>query len=161
MPTLGPALSTVLFALAALAPADALAQPGDPDATAEEARRLESYLVAPCCWTEPLDVHDSPLAHDLRDEISARLGRGEPALAIERDLVARYGERIRAVPSGIETVAGWGSASLALVGLALVVRRSRARSALPPPATTPSSSAAELDARLASELAALDDVDVV
>jgi hypothetical protein len=66
-------------------PADALAQPGDPDATAEEARRLESYLVAPCCWTEPLDVHDSPLAHDLRDEISARLGRGEPALAIERD----------------------------------------------------------------------------
>lgn len=163
MSTLRPALLAALFcALAALAPRGAGAQPRGEDATAAEARLLEGYLVAPCCWTEPLDVHDSPLAHELRDEISARLGRGEPALAIEQDLVARYGERIRAVPSGIETLAVWGIASLALVGLLLVVRRARAGGSTPPrvtpPPTTPAP--AELDARLASELAALDDIDV-
>ena len=49
---------------------------------------------------QTLDTHHSPLASELRDEISARTGAGEPMDAIEESLVERYGERIRAVPRG-------------------------------------------------------------
>ena len=64
------------------------------------ARELEGKLIAPCCWTQTLDIHDSPIAEQLRAEISQRLKRGEPAANIEDDLAARYGEKIRAVPRG-------------------------------------------------------------
>jgi cytochrome c-type biogenesis protein CcmH len=47
---------------------------------------------------QTLDVHESDLADKLRHEIDRRLSAGEPAQQIEDDLVARYGERIRAVP---------------------------------------------------------------
>ena len=62
------------------------------------ATELETRLFAPCCWVQTLDVHESELADKLRHEIERRLAAGEPALQIEDDLVARYGERIRAVP---------------------------------------------------------------
>ncbi|WP_437786388.1 cytochrome c-type biogenesis protein CcmH [Sorangium sp. So ce1097] len=62
-------------------------------------RALAARLLAPCCWDQTLDVHESEVARDLRREIRARLRRGEAADAIERDLVARHGERLRAAPS--------------------------------------------------------------
>ncbi|MBX3181568.1 MAG: cytochrome c-type biogenesis protein CcmH [Polyangiaceae bacterium] len=67
------------------------------------ADRLEGRLLAPCCWDtskQTLDIHDSPVANALKSEIRARLKAGETADAIEADLVARYGEKIRAVPEG-------------------------------------------------------------
>ncbi|WP_441291342.1 cytochrome c-type biogenesis protein [Sorangium sp. KYC3313] len=62
-------------------------------------RALAARLLAPCCWDQTLDVHESEVARDLRREIHARLRRGEAADAVEQDLVARYGERLRAAPS--------------------------------------------------------------
>jgi cytochrome c-type biogenesis protein CcmH len=62
-------------------------------------RALAARLLAPCCWDQTLDVHESEVARDLRREIHARLRRGEAADSIEQDLVARYGERLRAAPS--------------------------------------------------------------
>ncbi|WP_437587696.1 cytochrome c-type biogenesis protein [Sorangium sp. So ce1000] len=62
-------------------------------------RALAARLLAPCCWDQTLDVHESEVARDLRREIHARLRRGEAADAIEQDLVTRYGERLRAAPS--------------------------------------------------------------
>ena len=64
------------------------------------ARELEGKLIAPCCWTQTLDIHDSPIADQLRAEIATRLRAGEPAAQIEDNLAARYGEKIRAVPRG-------------------------------------------------------------
>ena len=67
------------------------------------AKRLEQRLLAPCCWDtskQTLDVHDSPIAIDLRREIKRRLKAGETPDAVEADLVNRYGEKIRAVPEG-------------------------------------------------------------
>ncbi|MCA9641554.1 MAG: cytochrome c-type biogenesis protein CcmH [Myxococcales bacterium] len=67
------------------------------------AKRLEQRLLAPCCWDtskQTLDVHDSPVATDLKREIKRRLKAGEQPDAIEADLVDRYGEKIRAVPEG-------------------------------------------------------------
>jgi cytochrome c-type biogenesis protein CcmH len=57
-------------------------------------------LLAPCCWNQTLDMHESDLASSLRGEVRARLHAGEPASTIEDDFVARYGERIRAVARG-------------------------------------------------------------
>ena len=88
---------------------------------------LEQRLVAPCCWVQTLDVHDSPVARDLRAEIRRRLQAGEPASRIEADLVERYGDRIRAMPPGnplAKTAAVvWAAVALAGVLLAVVVRR--------------------------------------
>ena len=61
---------------------------------------LEGRLLAPCCWTQTLDMHESELATSLRHEIRHRLSSGEAATAIEDDFAGRYGERIRAVPKG-------------------------------------------------------------
>jgi cytochrome c-type biogenesis protein CcmH len=97
------------------------AEPAPPSQAASELvdstpapgeRALAARLLAPCCWDQTLDVHESELARELRREIHARLRRGEAADAIEQDLVARYGERLRAAPS---------SGTLGKVALALLL----------------------------------------
>ncbi|MET0284536.1 MAG: cytochrome c-type biogenesis protein CcmH [Polyangiales bacterium] len=62
------------------------------------ADELYGRLLAPCCWNQTLDIHDSALATQLRIEIAERVARGEQALTIEDDLAERFGPRIRAVP---------------------------------------------------------------
>jgi cytochrome c-type biogenesis protein CcmH len=62
------------------------------------ATELETRLFAPCCYVQTLDVHESELADKLRHEIEQRIVAAEAPQHIEDDLVARYGERIRAVP---------------------------------------------------------------
>ncbi len=78
------------------------------------AKALEASLLAPCCFGGTLDVHDSEISRELRDEIEARVARGESTLAIESDLVSRYGPQIRAMPD-----AGAFSATMAVVMFAL------------------------------------------
>lgn len=75
-------------------------------------------LLAPCCWQQTLDVHESPLATELREEIRGRLIAHETPEAIETDMVSRYGDRIRAVPKGGDPRLPLG---LLTVGLALLV----------------------------------------
>ncbi|WP_438022703.1 cytochrome c-type biogenesis protein [Sorangium sp. So ce233] len=86
----------------------ARAEPATPSQAASELveaapapgeRALAGRLLAPCCWDQTLDVHESEVARDLRREIHARLRRGEAVDVIEQDLVARYGDRLRAAPS--------------------------------------------------------------
>jgi cytochrome c-type biogenesis protein CcmH len=97
------------------------------------ARALEGRLLAPCCWNQTLDIHDSELSRELHREITARLQGAESVEAIERDLVVRYGERIRAVPpsSPLSTVAlaTFLAIFLALIGLLRIARRWRDRAA--------------------------------
>jgi len=121
--------------------------------------RLEARLVAPCCWTQTLDNHESPVAHALREEIARRLGQGEAAAAIEADLVARYGPNIRATGDGVDLeaipVVGAAAAALAILLAALVsvrwVRRGRAIGMAA--AVAPSPAIADpLDERLDEEL---------
>jgi len=134
---------------------------GCADDGRSSALALEGRLIAPCCWTQTLDVHESELAKSLRDEIRERLTRGERADAVEEDLVQRFGERMRAVPKGkdprsfIPLVTGVAML-LAGVGLVLVVRRwtRRAARATGAPVTSPSRD--EYDERLDAELADMD-----
>ena len=66
------------------------------EATAATAHQLETRLIAPCCWRETLDIHQSPIADELRREIRQRLTAGESAEQVEAALVSRYGTKLRA-----------------------------------------------------------------
>lgn len=121
------AQAAIAASLLAVAPAFAQQGDHDPNAFVQGEKTLEGRLLAPCCWTQTLDIHESPLSTTLRLEIRRRLMAGEEATAIENDLVARYGERIRAVPKGgsLTGMGVWLSIAVALsgVGVALVVVR--------------------------------------
>lgn len=116
------------------------------------ARALEGRLIAPCCWTQTLDVHESEPASALRSEIAARLRQGQSSASIEADLAARYGARIHAVTPHadarpvIPAVTGAGMLASALA-LAAWGRRRKALAIAPErPA------ADDYDARLDAEL---------
>ncbi|HSK01675.1 MAG TPA: cytochrome c-type biogenesis protein CcmH [Kofleriaceae bacterium] len=149
-----PRLAPILLVLAALS--------GCRDAP-DPARELERRLLAPCCWRQPLRDHTSPLATELRAEIATRLRAGEPAGSIEADLVARHGDRIRALPEGGDPTWVVGAATgtavpLALAMIVVVLRRRRARGVAPvavAAATLPAEDEPYAD-RLDDELLAID-----
>jgi cytochrome c-type biogenesis protein CcmH len=112
------------------APAFAQQSATDTNAFVQGEKTLEGRLMAPCCWTQTLDIHESPVSTQLRLEIRKRLLAGEDAAAIENDMVARYGERIRAVPKGssLTGMGVWLSIAVALSGIGvgfIVVRWAR------------------------------------
>jgi len=118
-------------------------------------RAVYERLLAPCCWNQTLDIHDSPIATELRVEIEQRLARGEEARKVEDDLAKRFGERIRAVPRDFDPrdSMAWTLLSgmmLALCGLlALAWRWSRSQ---PVPAAPTPAFDAEYDEELEREL---------
>lgn len=96
------------------------------------ASQLEGQIMAPCCWTQTIDIHGSEIANALRREIRTRLRAGDTVDQIRDDLVSRYGPRILAVPPGnplkqLATLLALG-VLLAGGGAALFVRRWRRRS---------------------------------
>ena len=127
-----------------------------PGATA-----LEGRIIAPCCWNQTIDIHGSPASTALRAEIRRRLKSGETAETIEASLVARYGERIIAVPrgsrlgsTGVLLAIAMGAAGVFAFAL---LRRWRDRGAEPPKRDGDGvKSDQALDARVDAELAALD-----
>lgn len=132
---LSPSTRTVVRAAVLLLGLVCACAPASPQERLQgEIIRLEARLVAPCCWTQTLDNHESALARTLREEIVLRLGRGEDAGAIEADLVTRYGPRIRATGDGVDLnlvpIVGAVSALLAFLAATLLslrwVRRGRA-----------------------------------
>ena len=110
----------------------ALAAPGPLDALhGARSRMIESRLLAPCCWNQTIDIHDSEVSRTLHREIAQRVARGEAADAIEGDLVFRYGKRIHAVPpdSELPAVALWMLVVIELSGIGLLVVARRWRNA--------------------------------
>lgn len=69
---------------------------------ADPVGELEDRLFSPCCWRQSLRDHESPIATQLRAEIRQRITAGEAPANIEADFVRRYGEGIRALPSGTD-----------------------------------------------------------
>ncbi len=103
---------------------------------ADEARRIETRFMAPCCWHENLTVHDSPVARQLRAEVSERVAKGETEDRIVALFVDRYGERILAEPRGIAFgILTLTPVAVVFVALSLLIlwltKRSRRPMALP------------------------------
>ena len=125
-----PLVAYVAIALLVLTPGSANA------GVAIGPKGLEARLLAPCCYGGTLDVHDSELAHDLRKEIEDRMARGESAEVIEADFVARFGTRVRALPTEGALTTSFLVAFAAIVAAAgLLFWRIRARAAKTRPAS--------------------------
>lgn len=155
-----------LVALALLvttAPATlSVAQPAEDAPRSSGARALMARLLAPCCWRQTVDLHDSDVAAEMRREIQARLNGGEPAAAIEADFVRRYGPRVLALPgdtdpSGVLPAVVGAALVAALLGLVAWVRLGRdGRDAgRPPPNGERPTGGVDYDTRLDEELARL------
>ena len=99
------------------------------------ASAIEGRLMAPCCWTQTIDIHDSEIALSMRHEIRRRLRNGESAEAIQASFVERYGPKILAVQPnsqlknvfiGLSVVMGGAG-----VAAAMMIGRWRKQSAAP------------------------------
>lgn len=100
----------------------------DEAALTREVQAVAGKLMAPCCYSQQASVHQSDAAKEVRQDVRARLSRGESDVQILDAYVARYGKRILAEPPA----AGFDLAlyvfpvivfGLSLVAVALILRR--------------------------------------
>lgn len=63
-------------------------------------RKIQDRFIAPCCWSQSVAIHDSPVAREMRDEIVKLVSEGKSEEQIVDHYVARYGERILRQPRG-------------------------------------------------------------
>jgi cytochrome c-type biogenesis protein CcmH len=87
------ALAAVLLSAQA-----ALGQPAADPAQEKEAKEIETMVIAPCCWSQQVSVHQSPAADQMKKDIRAQLAEGNTRPQILDAFVAQYGERILAEP---------------------------------------------------------------
>ena len=66
----------------------------------QRVQRISDQLIAPCCWREPVSVHQSPEAALVRKQISSRVRLGFTDGQIVDELVRQYGKRIVRDPNG-------------------------------------------------------------
>jgi cytochrome c-type biogenesis protein CcmH len=97
-------------------------------------RKLEERFITPCCWSEPVSVHRSPLAEEMRGEIGAMVAAGKSDEEIVAHYVGKYGERVLVVPRGQRSF--WLTITpfvcLALAGAWLIRYLFRKRDSEPP-----------------------------
>lgn len=84
----------LLMALAPLWPADITLE------QQERAHKLETSLLAPCCWSEPVATHRSEISLSIKAEIEKLVGEGKTDREILDLYKSRYGMRIFVEPEG-------------------------------------------------------------
>ena len=62
--------------------------------------QVQQMLIAPCCYTQSIDVHMSAIAETMRQEVSEMVLRRVGKQKIFDHYKAIYGERILMVPDG-------------------------------------------------------------
>jgi cytochrome c-type biogenesis protein CcmH len=86
------AIAVLVLASAALA--------GPAGAQGTRAAALQRVLLAPCCWSEPVAVHRSEAALEMRAEIDRLVEEGKSDREILDYYKSRYGMRILIEPEG-------------------------------------------------------------
>ena len=75
-----------------------VAAPPDPQALELESRQIETMLIAPCCWTQQVSLHQSAAADEIKANIRKMLAQNMTRRQILDAYVAEYGDRILAEP---------------------------------------------------------------
>jgi cytochrome c-type biogenesis protein CcmH len=99
----------------------------------QQARELETRLIAPCCFTQQVSLHHSAASEEVRVDIRRRLTMGETPEQILHAYVERYGKHVLAEPPAegfdrVLYVLPPAAMVLTVLLLAAVVRRSTAQS---------------------------------
>jgi cytochrome c-type biogenesis protein CcmH len=63
-----------------------------------EAKQIETLLIAPCCWRQPIADHSSEAADQMKVEIRQMLEKGQDQKQILDHYVEQYGARILSIP---------------------------------------------------------------
>ena len=66
----------------------------------DQIHRIEGKLMAPCCYSQTIDVHDSEVARQMRGEVTAMVMAGRSEQEVLDYYKTEYGESILAVPDG-------------------------------------------------------------
>jgi cytochrome c-type biogenesis protein CcmH len=134
-----------------------------PDAAAleKQAKTIEAMLIAPCCWSQQVSLHQSPAADEIKRTVRRLLADGKTQQQILDQYVAEYGDRILAEPpargfSAALYVAPWlflaGSIGLVVV----VVRKLRRPAAAAAPDAVPAAASDDELDRIDEDLRNLD-----
>ncbi len=112
-----------------------------PDSLDERANRLESRLVAPCCFRQVLTMHDTEPAQTIKEEIRRELEIGRSDEKILQGYVDRYGIQILSEPPavGFHRILSVAPPVLLAVGLTVllaVLHRWRRRTPIDTPAAS-------------------------
>jgi cytochrome c-type biogenesis protein CcmH len=125
------------------------------------ASAIEGRLMAPCCWTQTIDIHDSEISISMRHEIRRRLRNGESAEAIQASFVQRYGPKILAVQANSPLKGVFIGLSIVMGGAgiasALMIGRWRKQSKGPKAELPTGDGRDKWDEKLDAELRDLDD----
>jgi cytochrome c-type biogenesis protein CcmH len=87
----------LVFAILSLAAALPAQTSGDRQA---RVLKLESSLLAPCCWAEPVSTHRSEVALQMREEIAGFVNEGKTDQEVLDYYKQKYGLRILVEPEG-------------------------------------------------------------
>ena len=81
---------------------------------------VEHSLIAPCCWNMTVDQHESPMAKQVRDQVTKLIleGKDKPQILAYFSSQPKYGERILATPAQDNLL---GKLAYWLIPLAFVV----------------------------------------
>ncbi len=71
------------------------------EALEREARVIDAMLIAPCCYSQQVSVHQSPAADEAKADIRARLSVGQDRQQILAAYVDQYGKRVLAEPPAV------------------------------------------------------------
>ena len=102
------AFPALVFCFVCCAGATALAQqtsnlvpPPMPRWQAKIYAHVTARVLAPCCWSQPVQTHQSEAAERVRAEVVGYVRRGDDEKEILDRLAAEYGERILGEPRGV------------------------------------------------------------
>lgn len=85
-------------------------------------RALQNKLVAACCWSEPVAIHRSQTALEMRVELKRLLDEGRSDEEILAHFKKEYGARVLIEPEGAASLIAYAlPAGAAVAGLLLVV----------------------------------------
>lgn len=150
--------TTITLATVAVALAACLTSAQSDDAALEaEAAQIETRLISPCCWRQPVSDHQSEIAGQMKDEIRQMLEAGMGRQEILDAYVGQYGARILSIPPqrGFNRLSFAMPVAFAVVGLFVVVTAIRRLRRAPAGAATVSNQ--EVTRRIQDELDAMDE----